>query len=305
MRVLITGGTGLIGRALAADLAGDGHDVVVLSRDPAKAAPLPDAACIERWDALTADGWGHLVDGADAIVNLAGENIGARRWTPKQKRRIRDSRLNAGKAVVQAVEAAGSKPEVVVQASGIGFYGDCRDDEVTEDTPAGDGFLARFAMEWEASTLCLREIGVRWTAIRTGIVLSRDGGALQRMVMPMRLLLAGRLGSGRQWFPWIHIEDEVRAIRLLVEDSKAEGPFNLAAPEPVTNAEFSRQLGRELNRPLLIPIPAFALRMVLGEMAGELLEGQRAVPQRLMKIGYTFRFPGINAALHDLLGRGG
>ena len=276
MRVLITGGAGLIGRALAANLIGDGHDVVVLSRDPQTAAGL--------------------------IINLAGENIAAGRWTPQRKRRIRDSRLSAGRAVVQAVEAAARRPGVVIQASGVGFYGNCSDDEeVTEETPPGDDFLAQLAIEWEGSTSCVRELGVRWVAIRTGVVLSTEGGAMARMMLPVRLLSAGRFGSGRQWFPWIHIADEVDAIRFLIENEAASGPFNLVATNPVTNAEFARNLGRELGRSLLVPVPALALRILLGEMATALLGGQRAVPRRLLQMGFTFRFQDVGTALRDLL----
>lgn len=302
MLVLITGGTGLIGRALASNLVGDGHDVVVLSRDPQRASGLPSGVRIERWDALTASGWGSLVDGADVIINLAGENIAAGRWTPQRKRRIRDSRLSAGRAVVQAVEAAARRPGVVIQASGVGFYGNCSDDEeVTEETPPGDDFLAQLAIEWEGSTSCVRELGVRWVAIRTGVVLSTEGGAMPRMMLPVPLISAGRFGNGRQWFPWIHIDDEVDAIRFLIEIEAASGPFNLAATNPVTNAEFARNLGRELGRPLLVPVPALAMRILLGEMATALLGGQRAVPRRLLQMRFTFRFQDVGTALRDLL----
>ena len=300
MRVLITGGTGLVGKALAMELVGRGHDVTLLSRDPEKAIGLPDGVRIERWDAHTADGWGSLADGAGAIVNLSGENIAAGRWTHERKRRIRESRLNAGQAVVRAIETVPNKPGVVVQASGIGIYGDCGDEEVTEETPAGHDFLAQFAIEWEHSTSRLQNLGVRWLAIRTGVVLSSAGGALGRMILP-RYFYARRFGSGLQWFPWIHIADEVGAISFLIENESAYGPFNLSTPNPVTNAMFCERLGKELGRPVPIPIPSSLLSMFLGEMATALLYSQRAVPQRLLQMGFTFRFPGIDLALQDLL----
>lgn len=300
MRVLITGGTGLIGKALAMELVDRGHDVIVLSRDPEKAIGLPDEVRIERWDAHTADGWGSLADGAGAIVNLAGESIAAGRWTHERKRRIRDSRLNAGQAVVRAIETVTNKPGVVVQASGIGIYGDCGDDEVTEETPAGHDFLAQFAVEWEQSTSRLQNLGVRWLAIRTGVVLSSAGGALGRMILP-RYFYARRIGSGLQWFPWIHIADEVGAISFLIENEAACGPFNLSVPNLVTNAMFCERLGKELGRPVPIPLPSSLLSMFLGEMSTALLYSQRAVPQRLLQMGFTFRFPGIDLALQDLL----
>jgi hypothetical protein len=301
MRVIITGGTGLIGRMLAADLAGDGHEVIVLSRDPERVMSLPAGVRVERWDAQTAEGWGFLADGADVIVNLAGESIAAGRWTVERKRRIRESRLNAGRAVIQAVEAATRKPGVVIQASAVGYYGHRGDQEVTEEAAPGNDFLAQISAEWEASTAPAGAWGVRRAIIRTGIVLDAHDGALPRMALPFRLFVGGPLGSGRQWFPWIHIADEVAAIRFLLEKDDASGPFNLAAPNPFTNAEFSRILGRVLGRPAFMPTPALALRLVFGEMATILLDGQRAVPRRLLQLGFTFRFPGAEAALQGLL----
>lgn len=302
MRVIITGGTGLIGRALAADLAQEGHEVIVLSRSPERHADrLPAGVRAERWDARTSEGWAHLADGADAIVNLAGESIAAGRWTPERKTRIRESRLNAGRAVVEAVQAATNRPRVVVQASAVGYYGPCGDEEVTEDHPPGSDFLARVCVEWEASTAPVEELGVRRPILRTGIVLSAEGGALPRMLPPFKLGLGGRLGSGRQWFPWIHIRDEVRAIRFLVEQENASGPYNLTAPNPVTNAEFTQALGRVLGRPALFPVPALALKLIFGEMATVLLDGQRAVPRRLLDAGFTFEFTDVETALRNLL----
>ncbi len=302
MNVIITGGTGLIGRALAADLLKEGHEVIVLSRRPeAYVGRVPAGVRLERWDGRTAEGWGHLVEGADAIVNLAGENIAAGRWTAERKRRIRESRVHAGEAVTAAVLAAREKPRVVIQASAVGYYGPHGDEEVDEDTPPGNDFLARVAVDWEASTAPVEEHGVRRVIIRTGIVLTPEGGALARMLLPFRLGLGGPLGSGRQWFPWIHIADEVGAIRFLMENEATQGPYNLTAPNPVRQREFARALGRVLRRPAFLPVPAFALRLLFGEMADVLLTGQRAVPRRLLEAGYTFRFPDLEPALEDLV----
>lgn len=304
MRILITGGTGLIGRALAADLARDGHDVIILSRTPERyTGRLPEGVRAERWDGRTADGWGALADGADAIVNLAGENIAGGRWTAERKRRIRQSRLDAGHAVVQAVEAAAHKPRVVVQASAVGYYGPCGDDIITEDHPPGNDFLADVCVAWEQSTAAVEAHGVRRPILRTGVVLSTEGGALPRMLPPFKFGLGGPLGSGRQWFPWIHIRDEVRAIRFLIEHEDAHGPYNLTAPNPVTNAEFTKALGRVLRRPAFMPVPAFALKLLFGEMATVLLDGQRAVPQRLLDAGFSFTFEEVEQALRDLLSK--
>ncbi len=302
MRVIITGGTGLIGRALAASLAGDGHEVIVLSRAPERyVGRMPAGVRLKAWDAHSAKGWGTLADGADAIVNLAGENIAAGRWTAERKRRIRESRLNAGRAVVEAVAQARAKPRAVIQASAVGYYGPSGDEEIAEDHPPGHDFLAEVCVAWEASTAPVEEEGVRRAILRTGIVLSARGGALPRMLLPFKLGLGGALGHGRQWFPWIHIRDHVRAIRFLIEHEQAHGPYNLSAPKPVRNAEFTRALGRALGRPAVMRVPATALKLVFGEMATVLLDGQRAVPRRLLEAGFTFEFTEVEAALRDLL----
>lgn len=307
MRAVITGGTGLIGRALSESLVADGHEVVVLSRSPERATGLPEGVRAERWDGVTAEGWLPVADGADAVVNLAGANIAGEhflpsRWTQARKRLIRDSRVNAGRAVVDAVSKMSQRPGVVIQASGVGYYGFHGDEELAEEAPAGDDFGARLAHdEWEPSTEPVEDLGVRRAIIRTGAVLDADDGALPRMVLPFRLFVGGYWGSGKQWLPWIHLEDEVRAIRFLMENEQARGPFNLVAPGAVTNADFGRALGKVLKRPYWFPIPGFALRWVFGEVTTVLLEGQRAVPKRLLEMGFTFRFPDVTPALADLL----
>ena len=299
-RIVITGGAGLIGRALAAELVASGYEVAILSRNPQRVGGLPPGVRLEKWDGRTAQGWGYLADGAWAIVNLAGENLAGGRWTAAQKERIRQSRLRAGQAVVEAVRAAARKPAVVVQASGVGCYGPRGDEEVTEEAPPGADFLGRLAAEWEASTAPVEALGVRRAVIRSGVVLSLEGGALPRLALPFRFFLGGPLGSGRQWTPWIHIADEVGAIRFLLEHGEARGPYNLAAPHPVTNRELARALGRVLHRPAWLPVPAPALQALLGEMSAVLLTGQRAVPKRLLEAGFVFRFPEIEAALQNL-----
>ena len=301
MRTIITGGSGLIGRALAVELAAAEHEVIILSRAPGWVSGLPAGARAVRWDGRTTEGWQDVADGAAAIVNLAGEGIATGRWTAARKQRIAESRRQAGVAVVQAVAAAATKPQVLIQASAVGYYGPRGDETITEVAAAGTDFLAQVCVPWEASTEPVEQLGVRRVVIRTGIVLSRDGGALPRMMLPFRLFAGGPLGSGRQGFPWIHSADEVSAIRWLIEREDASGPFNLAAPETLTNAEFSRVLGRVMRRPSFMPTPGFALQLVLGELATLLLDGQRQVPQRLLDLGFTFRFPTAEAALRDLL----
>ncbi len=304
MHVLITGGTGLIGRALAHSLVQDGHQVTVLSRTPERHRNLPPNVDLAAWDGRTAQGWGERVNAADAIVNLAGESIAAGRWTPERKRRIRESRVHAGQAVVEAIQAAAHRPQVLVQASAVGYYGPQGDEPITEEMPPGSDFLAQVCVAWEASTAPVEALGVRRAVIRTGVVLSIQGGALPRMLLPFRLFLGGPLGSGRQYFPWIHLDDQVAAIRFLLERPETQGPFNLCAPNPVTNRAFCQTLGQVLGRPAWLPTPALALRLLFGEMATVILEGQRTVPHRLQEAGYTFRFPELRPALQDLVQRG-
>ncbi len=303
MRVLITGGTGLIGSALARDLVAAGHEVVVLTRDPTRATGLPPGVTAAGWDARTADGWGHLAAGA-AIVNLAGESIAGGRWTAERKRRIRDSRVRAGEAVLAAIRGASPRPRALLQASAVGYYGPRGDEPVDESAPPGNDFLARVCVDWEAATAEAETLGVRRCVLRTGLVLARDGGALPKMLLPFRMFAGGPVGGGRQQLPWIHLADEVGAICFLLERDDARGPFNLTAPEPVSNREFARIAGRVLRRPSFFPGPAAAMRLVLGEMADILLTGQRAVPKRLRELGYRFRFPALEPALADLLRSG-
>jgi uncharacterized protein (TIGR01777 family) len=302
-RIIITGATGFIGRALCKKVLEGGYEVVALSRNPKRGSEsLPPQVKIVNWDARTAEGWADFADGAYAIINLAGENIGSGRWTRKKKRGILESRLNAGKAVVEAVEKAGYKPKVVIQASGIGYYGDSGDEILEESSLPGSGFLSDVAGKWEPSTKGVESAGVRHVIIRTGVVLGAEGGFLSRVILPFRLFVGGRLGSGHQWIPWIHIEDEVAAIVFLMEEKKLQGVFNLTAPNPLTSKEFFNLLGKAMRRPSWLPIPGFALRLFLGEMAKELiLSGQRAMPKRLLEAGYEFVYPEAQLALREIL----
>jgi uncharacterized protein (TIGR01777 family) len=309
MRVIITGGTGMLGSVLADRLAKDGHDVVVLSRSPERVAPrLSKGIRAERWDGRTAAGWGRLADGAGAIVNLAAENIAGSnpflgRWTAARKRKLLESRLNSGKAVVEAVQNAATKPKVVVQASAVGYYGPRGSEVVTEDTPAGNDFLARLCVNWEASTQPVEDMGVRRAIARTGLPVTTKGGFFPPLLLQHRLFAGGPMGGGGHYWPWIHVDDEIAALRFLIE-SGGEGPFNLSAPNPVTNKEFSRTLGKVAKRPSLIPTPAFAMRLAFGELGQTLFfTGQRVVPQRLQQLGFAFKFPELEPALRDVVRR--
>lgn len=309
MRTIILGGTGFIGKALARLLSGQGVEVVVPSRRPAMVPAVlglgaPGARIIGvPFDGVTGAGWAEFITPDTAIVNLAGENIADGRWTPEKRRRILDSRLDAGGAVLDAIRQAGVLPAALVQASAVGYYGARGAESVSEDAPAGANFLAQVAGRWEASTLEAEGLGVRRIVVRTSMVLGR-GGALAKMLPPFRWGLGGPLGAGTQMLPWIHLADEVGAIAFLLQTPGLSGPFNLAAPEAVDSRGFARALGRALGRPALLPAPAFALRLLLGQMAEEvLLSGVRAEPTRLLAAGYRFRHPGLAGALADVLGR--
>lgn len=300
-RVIISGATGLIGRALSEDLIEAGYDVVGLSRDPSGTWGVPYGVRLVAWDGRSVGTWADEVDGAHAIVNLAGESL-AQRWSDQSKERILRSRVEATRAIAEAVQEVGRRPEVLIQASAVGYYGPRGAEPVTADSPPGDDFLARVCVEWEAASEPVTALGVRRAIVRSGIVLSKKGGALPPIVLPIRLFVGGPMAGGRQHVPWIHIADEVGAIRFLIEDDGASGAYNLTAPESVTQAEFARTAGHVLGRPTFVPAPGFAIKLVLGEMSTMVLDGQNAVPQRLEAAGYAFRFPALEPALRDVLG---
>jgi uncharacterized protein (TIGR01777 family) len=306
MRVIIAGGSGLIGGGLTESLAASGHEVIILSRAPEKIKGLPSGARPVGWDAKTSAGWGDLVNGAGAIVNLAGENIKGNgflpsRWTKRRKALIRQSRLDAGRAVVEAIRAATKKPGLLLQASAVGYYGPREDELLTENDSAGSDFLANLCKEWEASTQEVEAMGVRRVVLRTGIPSSLKDGAFPLLVLPFRLFAGNWFGSGKQYYPWIHFEDYISALHFLIENPKASGAYNLSAPNPVTNREFARILGKVMHRPVLIPVPRFALEVAIGEVATVVIDGQRMIPKKLQELGFKFRFPEFEQAARDLL----
>lgn len=306
MRVVVTGGTGLIGHELVMSLAKDGHDVVILSRNPKQKGPMPETVTFQQWDAKTPEGWAHVIDGADAVVNLAGESLVGdgflpERWTDERKQKIVQSRVNTGNAITEAIRMVTNKPRVLIQSSAVGYYGTHpMEHEVTEDHAPGDDFLAEVCKDWEASTEPVEAMGVRRCIIRTGIVLTTEGGVLPRLALPFKLFAGGPIGSGKQPFPWIHMDDEIGAIRFLIDTPEASGPFNLAAPDVKTNAEFGRILGSVLGRPSLIPTPGFVFQQAFGEVAILLVEGQNTPPKALLDAGYEFHYADVKTALKAL-----
>lgn len=303
MRVVIAGGSGLIGRGLTEELSTAGHSVEISSRHPEAVEGLPQGVGAQAWDGRTPKTLSRIVAGADAVVNLIGENIGASRWTDERKRALRESRIASTRAVVEAFEMAGdARPAVLLQASAVGYYGARASGRVTEDAAAGNDFLGSLCAEWESESAAVEGLGVRRLLLRTGIVLDREEGALPRMALPFKMLVGGPIGSGKQCVPWIHLRDEVGAIRFLLENESLAGAFNLTGPQVVTNREFSRALARALGRPSLLPAPAFAIKLALGEMSSLALDGQCAVPSRLLESGYTFRFEELDRALDEIYG---
>lgn len=290
-RIAVAGASGLIGSALVRSLTADGHEVVRLVRR------APRGADEVRWDPGRRQVDPAGLAGCDVVVNLAGAGVGDRRWTPEYKRLLRDSRVGGTTALAEAVAALPEPPRVFVNGSAIGFYGDTGDRVVDEDGAPGDGFLSRLCVEWEEAAAPAGAAGVRTVFLRTGLVVARDGGAWGRLFPLFRAGLGGRLGDGRQYWSYIALHDEVAAIRHLIDTEGLSGPFNLTAPEPLTNREITAAMSRVLRRPAVFAVPAPALRAALGEMAGDVLGSQRVVPRRLLESGFRFAFPGIDEAI--------
>jgi uncharacterized protein (TIGR01777 family) len=301
MRVVITGATGFIGRALCKALHKD-YEVIALSRDASRATKsVGGLAKVIEWDGRTTGSWYKQANGAFAIINLAGENVASGRWNESKKAGILHSRLDSSKAVLDTIMQVDKKPTVVIQASAIGYYGPRSDEQLDENSIPGKGFLANICQCIESSAEEIEGMGVRCIVIRTGIVLGSDGGAFARLVKPFRFYLGGYLGSGRQWFSWIHLDDEIAAIKFLLENEHLKGVFNLTAPQPVTMKEFCKILGKVLHRPAWLNVPAFAARLAFGEMADEmLLSGQKVLPKRLLNTGFNFQYTNVEQALNAI-----
>lgn len=296
MHILLTGGTGLIGRQLCRHWLSQGHQLTVVSRSPAKVREI----CGEgvRGVASFEDlGQEHV----DAVINLAGAPIADRPWTSRRKALLWSSRITLTESLLSWLETREHKPQVLISGSAIGWYGDGGERELTEDSaPVIDDFASQLCIAWEETAQRAEALGIRVVFVRTGLVLSAEGGFLSRLLLPFKLGLGGPLGNGRQWMPWIHIEDEIALIDFLLHQNSASGPYNACAPKPVRNREFAKTLGSVLHRPAFMPMPALALKVGLGELSSLLLGGQKALPARLLEAGYSFRFTDLRAALDDL-----
>jgi uncharacterized protein (TIGR01777 family) len=294
MNVLIAGGSGFIGTALSKSLEQDGHKVFILTRSQPK---RPNQI---HWNGKTTSGWGSRINEMDAVVNLTGYGLEHWPWTKRQKQKFIDSRVIPGLALASAIKESSHRPRVFLQTSGINRYGLRNDSIADESTPPADDFLARLTVEWEDATKSVEELGVRRVTTRNAVVLARRGGLFPLMALPVRLFFGGRFGDGKQATPWIHIADQAGAIRFLLENENARGAFNLIAPTPTSNADFMRIVAQELKRPYWFHLPAFLLRIPLGEMSVLLTEGSYSQPRRLLELGYKFQFPTLEDAVKDI-----
>ncbi len=300
MKILIAGGTGMIGSVLSHSLLAKGHQVAIISRNPASVSQ--DYQPISWDESSLAQG----LENTDAVINLAGASLAGEnplqmRWTPKRKEAIISSRLTVGRRLVNAISKLNRPPQVFLQASAIGYYGNQSYAPADENSPLGNDFLADVCRDWEASTAELQDMGVRRLVIRIGLVLSQKGGLLPLLALPFRFFIGGKIGSGSQYLSWIHIKDIVDSIGFLVNDPKQQGVYNLTAPQPTTNQEFAKLLGKTLHRPVWLPVPSVILKLALGEAATLALDGRPVYPSRLLKSGYQYSFPDLEDSLSDLL----
>jgi uncharacterized protein len=302
MRVIIAGGTGYVGRNLTTQLLEAGYEVVILSRNPgANLTETQPLLRVVKWDGESSSGWGRLVSGAQIIIHLAGANLGAGRWSLHRKREFILSRVNAGRAIVQALEQAREKPALLIQASGIDYYGVHAEEKIDESWPAGKGFLSDVCEKWENATK-IEELGIRRVVYRGAVILGKRSNAFDRLLLPFRFFVGGPLGTGSQWFSWIHLDDQIRALMWVINNPHAEGVYNFCAPQPIQNRELAKVIGKAMKRPAFLAVPAFVIRFLLGEMAVMVLGGQRAVPARLENEGFVFKYPTIESAVQNLIG---
>lgn len=296
MKLVVTGATGFIGTALCARLSRQGHTLTLLTRGSSQDAGTATKRWL-HWTPGALGEWANALDGVDGVISLAGEPIAAKRWTHSQRRRIETSRIDGTNSLVEGFAKAKSRPKFLISASAVGYYGPRGDEPVTEETPPGNDFLGIVCQKWEKEAQKAEPLGLRVVRLRTGIVLGSGGGALAKMAQPFKFFAGGPLGSGQQWMSWIQLEDHVRLILHLIENTQAGGAINATAPNPARNKEFCQTLGKVLRRPCWAPVPGFALKVVLGDMAEMLLTGQHVLPAAAQKIGFQFRYPNLEEAL--------
>lgn len=302
MDIFISGGTGFVGTPLTNALHAAGHNLTLLVRNKSKQRRLPNGVELVEGDAMKEGSWQDEIAKADAVINLTGANIFAK-WTPEYKKLIHDSRTLSTRHIVDAIPSGGKRNTTLINTSAAGYFGFSGDDRKFEDAPPGNDFLAQVCVDWENEAKRAQTKGARVVITRFGVVLGKNGGALAQLLTPFRMGVGGRLGDGRQWFPWVHITDLTGVILFLLNNGEVSGSVNLCSPNPVRNSELTEALGKVLRRPTLLPVPKFVLRLKFGEMASVLLEGNRMMPGVLMENNFPFRFPAIEEALRDLIAR--
>jgi len=302
MKILITGGTGFVGNQLTSRLIQDGHEVTILSRSAKRSGEPPRGISYLQGDPTQKGPWQGAIKNHDAVINLAGASIFAK-WTAEHKKAIRESRVNTTQNIVEGIPSHPQKQFTLFSTSAVGYYGFCGDEELTEVSPNGDDFLARIASEWEGEALKAKEKGARVVITRFGIVMGEKGGALSQMIPLFKKYIGGPIGSGKQWFSWVHIKDLAEAFAFLMKHPEISGPVNICAPNPVRNKELAKALGKVLHRPSSVPAPGFMVKLVLGEFGSVILEGQKVLPKRLLDSGFTFQYPDIEKALQGIVGQ--
>lgn len=302
MKILITGGTGFVGTQLTSRLTQDGHELTILSRSAKRSGEVPRGISYLQGDPTQKGPWQESIKTHDAVINLAGASIFAK-WTEEHKKAIRESRVSTTRNIVEGIPSHSQEPFRLFSTSAVGYYGFCGDEELTEDSPPGSDFLARIAAEWEGEALKAREKGARVVITRFGIVLGEKGGALGRMIPLFKKFIGGPIGSGKQWFSWVHIQDLAEAFIFLLKHPEISGPVNLCSPNPVRNRELARALGKALHRRSFMPAPGFMIKLVLGEFGSVILEGQRVIPKKLLEKGFVFQYPNIEKALQGIVGQ--
>jgi uncharacterized protein (TIGR01777 family) len=299
MKILITGGTGFVGTQLTSRLIKDNHEVTILSRSAKRSGETPRGMSYLQGDPTQKGSWQEAIKNHDAAINLAGASIFAK-WTEEHKKTIRESRVSTTRNIVEGIASHPQKQFAFFSTSAVGYYGFCGDEELTEESPHGDDFLARIASEWEGEALKAKEKGARVVITRFGIVMGEKGGALGQMIPLFKKFIGGPIGSGRQWFSWVHIKDLAEAFTFLLKHPEISGPVNVCSPNPVRNKDLAKALGRALHRPSFMPAPGFMIKLVLGEFGSVILEGQRVIPKRLLDSGFAFQYPEIDKALQEI-----